>query len=101
MYLISDEICYSTITMQDKPIESEYLTTKEVATLLRVKPATVADWCAKGKYPKKYLQRTNGDAKGSKWLIHKDALKPKASYKQIHTTETTKQSVAKALALFS
>ena len=80
---------------------SDYLTTKEVAEMFRVKPATVADWCVKGKYPRKYLQRTNGNSKGSKWLIHKDALKPKAPYKQIRTTETTKQSVAKALALFS
>lgn len=87
--------------MTNKLTESEYLTTAEVAAMFRVKPATVAEWCTKGKYPRKYLQRTNGNAKGSKWLIHRDALKPKATYKQIKTAETTKQSVAKALALFS
>lgn len=84
--------------MTNNPIESEYLTTAEVAAMFRVKPATVADWCVKGKYPRKYLQRTNGNAKGSKWLIHKDALKPKAPYKPIHTAASIKQSIEAALA---
>lgn len=55
---------------------SDYLTTTEVAKMFRVDKRTVARWCAKGKYPRKYLMRTSGDAPGSKWLIHKDVFKP-------------------------
>ena len=58
-------------------MEHEYLTTAEVAEMLRVSPSTVSRWCLEGRYPEKYLRRTNGNAKGSKWLIHRDALKPK------------------------
>ena len=57
-------------------MSTEYLTTTEVAKMFRVTPTTVTRWCTSGKYPRKYLRRTNGDAKGSKWLIHPDALKP-------------------------
>ena len=80
---------------------SEYLTTSEVAAMFRVSPSTVSRWCIEGKYPHKYLLRTHGDSKGSRWLIHKDALKPKAPYKQVNTLETAKQSREKALAMFS
>ena len=74
-------------------MSSDYLTTAEVATMFRVKPKTVASWCANGKYPRKYLMRTSGDTHGSKWLIHKDALKPKAPYKQINTSDLAKKEV--------
>ncbi len=80
---------------------SEYLTTSEVAAMFRVSSSTVSRWCIEGKYPRKYLLRTHGDSKGSRWLIHKDALKPKAPYKQVNTLETAKQSREKALAMFS
>ena len=78
---------------------SEYLTTTEVAEIFRVTPTTVTRWCNQGKYPRKYLQRTNGTAKGSKWLIHQDALKPKATYKQLHLSLTDQQEKEAALAL--
>lgn len=78
---------------------SEYLTTSEVAAMFRVSPTTVTRWCNQGKYPRKYLQRTNGTAKGSKWLIHRDALKPKAPYKQLHLSLTDQQEKEAALAL--
>lgn len=74
-------------------MESEYLTTAEVAQMFRVTPTTVTRWCNNGKYPKKYLQRTNGNAKGSKWLIHRDALKPKAPYKRIHSSESAREAI--------
>lgn len=74
-------------------MNSDYLTTAEVATMFRVDKRTVSRWCAKGKYPRKYLMRTSGDVPGSKWLIHKDALKPKQPYKQIHNDEYVKQSI--------
>lgn len=74
-------------------MNSEYLTTAEVAAMFRVTPTTVTRWCNNGKYPRKYLMRTNGDAKGSKWLIHKDALKPKAPYKQLHNPKQVQQEV--------
>ena len=58
-------------------MEHEYLTTTEVAEMLKVSPSTVSRWRLEGRYEKKYLRRTCGDAKGSKLLIHRDALKPK------------------------
>lgn len=64
--------------------EHEWLTTVEVAEMYRVTTKTVACWCKQGKYPRKYLQRTNGDRPGSKWLIHRDAFKP--VLKQLKTT---------------
>jgi len=72
-------------------MNSEYLTTTEVAAMFRVTPTTVTRWCTSGKYPRKYLRRTNGDVKGSKWLIHKDALKPKP--KQLHDPAYAQQAV--------
>ncbi|MBQ2619809.1 MAG: helix-turn-helix domain-containing protein [Thermoguttaceae bacterium] len=72
---------------------SDYLTTAEVAAMFRVKPCTVSKWCSTGKYPKKYLRRTSGDTRGSKWLIHKDALKPKAPYKQINSSNSTQEAI--------
>lgn len=81
-------------------MEHEWLTTKEVAEMFRVKPKTVASWCASGKYPRRYLMRTHGDSKGSKWLIHRDALKPKAPYKQQpQTTNHAQQSLESAYEL--
>ena len=81
-------------------MESEYLTTAEVAAMFRVKPKTVANWCANGKYPRKYLLRTHGDTHGSKWLIHKDALKPKGTQQRhISQQERAKQAVAKVYEL--
>lgn len=77
-------------------MEHEWLTTTEVAEMLRVKPATVADWCNKGRYPKKYLMRSNGNARGSKWLIHRDALKPKEPAARQYWVE--KQRAAEAVA---
>ena len=74
-------------------MDSEYLTTAEVAAMFRVKPKTVANWCANGKYPRKYLMRTSGDTHGSKWLIHKDALKPKAPYKQLRSSNSAQEAV--------
>mgnify|MGYP002521571921 CR=1 FL=1 len=74
-------------------MESEYLTTAEVAEMFRVTPTTVTRWCNQGKYPRKYLMRTNGNAKGSKWLIHRDALKPKASYKQIRSSTSAQEAI--------
>lgn len=72
---------------------SDYLTTAEVAAMFRVTPTTVTRWCNNGKYPRKYLMRTNGDTKGSKWLIHKDALKAKVPYKQLHTSEHIQKEI--------
>lgn len=72
---------------------NDYLTTKEVADMFRVKPKTVASWCANGKYPRKYLLRTHGDTHGSKWLIHKDTLKPKAPYKQLRSSNSAQEAI--------
>lgn len=74
-------------------MNSEYLTTAEVAEMFRVKPKTVANWCANGKYPRKYLLRTHGDTHGSKWLIHKDALKHKVPYKQLRSSNSAQEAV--------
>ena len=77
-----------------KQMEShDYLTTSEVAEMFRVDKRTVSRWCAKGKYPQKYLMRTSGDAPGSRWLIHKDALKPKAPYKQVRSSKSTQEAI--------
>ena len=78
---------------------SDYLTTAEVAEMFRVKPCTVTRWCNQGKYPKKYLTRTSGDSRGSKWLIHKDALKPKAPYKQIRSSNSIQEAISLAYKL--
>ena len=72
---------------------SDYLTTKEVAEMFRVDKRTVSRWCAKGKYPRKYLMRTSGDVPGSRWLIHKDALKPKAPYKQLRSSNSAQEAI--------
>lgn len=72
---------------------NEYLTTAEVAAMFRVDKRTVSRWCVKGKYPRKYLMRTSGDVPGSKWLIHKDALKPKAPYKQIRSSNSAQEAI--------
>lgn len=76
-------------------MNSDYLTTAEVATMFRVTTSTVTRWCQKGKYPRKYLLRTNGDTKGSKWLIHKDAFKPQEP-KQLRDSTYVKQVIAAA-----
>lgn len=83
--------------------EQEWLTTAEVAEMFRVTQTTVTRWCNNGKYPKKYLQRTNGYAKGSKWLIHKDALKPKEPAARQYWAEQqrAKESVAKTLEILA
>ena len=81
-------------------VEHEWLTTAEVAAIFRVDKRTVSRWCAKGKYPRKYLMRTSGDVPGSKWLIHKDALKPKAPQQRyISQEERARQAVARVYEL--
>lgn len=81
-------------------VEHEWLTTTEVAEMFRVKPKTVANWCANGKYPQKYLTRTSGDTHGSRWLIHKDAFKPKTpQQRHISQEEHAKQAVARVYEL--
>lgn len=80
-------------------MNSDYLTTAEVAAMFRVTPTTVTRWCNNGKYPRKYLMRTNGDTKGSKWLIHKDALNPKAPYKPLRNNDYVQQSIQSTLEL--
>ena len=80
--------------------EHEWLTTAEVAEMFRVKPCTVSRWCVKGKYPQKYLRRTSGDIRGSKWLIHRDALKPKAPQQRyVSQEEQVSQAVARVYEL--
>ena len=79
-------------------MEPEYLTTKEVAKMFRVTPSTVTRWCNQGKYPAKYLMRTNGYTKGSKWLIHRDALTPKQA-QPLRLKDTS--YVSKAIARFN
>ena len=79
-------------------MEHEWLTTAEVAEMFRVARGTVSKWCSNGKYPKIYLRRTSGDVSGSKWLIHRDAFKPKAPQQRyISQEERAKQAIAMAL----
>lgn len=80
--------------------EHEWLTTAEVAEMFRVNIKTVAGWCSKGKYPPKFLRRTSGDSRGSKWLIHRDAFKPKAPQQRyISQEERARQAVARVYEL--
>lgn len=79
-------------------MESDYLTTAEVAQMFRVTTTTVTRWCNNGKYPRKYLMRTNGDAKGSKWLIHKDALKSTLKQLKAHSTVAEDERIQKVVA---
>lgn len=78
--------------------ENEWLTTTEVAEMFRVDKRTVSRWCLNGKYPRKYLMRTSGDTPGSKWLIHRDALKPKEPAARQYWAE--QQRAAKVVADF-
>ena len=76
-------------------LEHEWLTTAEVAEMFRVATSTVTRWCNNGKYPQKFLRRTSGDSRGSKWLIHRDAFKPKApQQRHISQEEHAKQAIA-------
>lgn len=63
-----------------------------------VKPKTVANWCATGKYPRKYLLRTHGDSKGSKWLIHKDAFKSTLKQLRVSSTISEEERIQKVVA---
>lgn len=79
-------------------MESDYLTTAEVAEMFRVTPTTVTRWCNNGKYPRKYLMRTSGDVKGSKWLIHRDALKPTLKQLKSSSTVSEEERIQKVVA---